>query len=123
MEKSYEYILRLTKECAKSLVDEFSATHRRFPQGSYPKEVSASIVQWFEKREKNVQLFPDSNIVMSQKPNVSHMKFRGTTKDSDFIMTGTLTAFTVPDDRGESQAFVKALVFSVDKSNFVRKRL
>lgn len=123
VEKSYDYMLRLTKECAKSLVDEFNATHRKFTQDSLPKEVSLSVVRWFENREKNVKLFSDSNVVMSQQPNVSHMKFKGSTKDADFTMTGTVTTFTVPgDNQGKSLAFVKALVFSVDKTNFARKK-
>lgn len=122
VEKSYEYILKLTKECAKSLVDEFNATHRKFQPDSFHKEVSASIIQWFEKREKNVKLLLDSAGVMNQQPNVSHLKFKGSTRDAEFTMTGIATAFTLQGDQGKPLSFVKTLVFSVDKTNFARKK-
>jgi hypothetical protein len=122
VEKSYEYIVKLTKECAKSLVDEFSTTHRKFLSDSYAKEVSGSIIEWFGKREKNVKLAFDSSSITTGQPNISHIKFKGSTKDSDFSITSTVSTFTVPSGDGKPLAFVKTLVFSVEKSNFSRRK-
>ncbi len=122
VEKSYEYMVKLSKECAKALVDEFNATHRKFQQDTLTHEISSDIVSWFEKRDRNVKLISDSNVASNQQPNVAHMKFKGTTKDTEFTITGTVTTFTVPSGEGKPISFVKTLVFSVDKTNFARRK-
>ncbi len=122
VEKSYEYMVKLTKECAKALVDEFNATHRKFQQDTLAHDVSSDIVRWFEKRDRNVKLIADSNAAISQQPNIAHMKFKGSTKDTEFTITGTVTTFTVPSGQGSPISFAKTLVFSVDKTNFARKK-
>jgi hypothetical protein len=52
VEKSYDYIEKLTRECTRFLIEQFNTTHKRFDQKSYPTDVANSIVQWFEKRER-----------------------------------------------------------------------
>ena len=123
VEKSYEYIEKLTRECARLLIEDFNTTHRKFDQKSYPTEVGNSIVQWFAKRDKNVRLSADSVNVVQQQPNSARIGFKGNTKDADFDMTATVGTFAVPMGDGRLLTFVKTLVFSVEKQNFRRRKI
>jgi hypothetical protein len=123
VEKSYEYVEKLTRECARFLVEEFNATHKKFDLKSYPNEVGNSIVQWFARRDRNIRLSMDSINVAQQMPNNAHIKFNGSTKDADFEMTATVGTFATPLGDGRLLSFVKTLVFSVEKQNFRRRKI
>jgi hypothetical protein len=125
VEKSYEYIDKLTRECAKSLVDEFNKTHRKFDPKSFPIEVGNSIILWFNKRDKNVKLNLDlSNVQQQQQqPNMARIRFKGSTKDADFEISATVGSFSVPTEDGKLASFVKTLVFSVEKNSFQRRKI
>lgn len=123
VEKSYEYIDKLTRECAKSLVDEFNTTHRKFDQNSFANEVGDSTVQWFNKRDKNVKLSVDSLNVVQQQPNIAHVRFTGSTKDAEFEISATVGTFSVPSSDGKLLSFVKTLVFSVEKNSFRKRKV
>jgi hypothetical protein len=122
VEKSYEYMEKLSRECARFLIEDYNAAHRRFDQKSYPTEVANSIVQWFSKREKNIRLWVDSIKVVQQQPSTAHIKFKGNTKDADFEITAAVGTFAVPMSDGKLMSFVKTLVFSVEKQNFRRRK-
>ncbi len=123
LEKSYEYIEKLTRECARFLVEDFNSSHRRFDLKSYPSEVGSSIVQWFEKRDKNIRLSVDSANSIGNQPNTAYIKFKGTTKDADFGISAIVGTFAVSMSDGRQQSFVKTLVFSVEKQNFHKHKL
>ncbi|MCL5067599.1 MAG: hypothetical protein M1368_04520 [Thaumarchaeota archaeon] len=120
--KSYEYIEKLAKECAKALIEEFNNVHRKFQKDTLPKEVASDVIQWFEKRDKNIRLVFDSANVPSQQQNTAHLRFKGNTKDADFTITGTVGSF-VALSQDKPISFVKTLVFSVDKNNFARRKV
>jgi hypothetical protein len=123
VEKSYEYLEKLTRECARFLIEDYNNMHKRFEQKSYPVEVGNSIVQWFAKREKNIRLSIGSVNVVQQQPNNAHIRFKGNTKDADFEITATVGTFAVPMSDGKLVSFVKTLVFSVEKQNFRRRKV
>ena len=120
--KSYEYIEKLTKECAKALIEEFNNTHRKFQKDTLPKEVALATVQWFERRDKNIRLVFESANVPSQQQNTAHLRLKGNTKDADFTITATVGSF-VAVSQDKPNSFVKTLVFSVDKNNFARRKV
>lgn len=122
MEKSYEYIEKLTRECARALVADFNASHRKFDQKSFGAEVGNAIVQWFTKRDRNVHLAMESVNVVQQQPNNAHIRFKGDTKDADFQISATVGTFVVPQADGKNLSFVKTLVFSAEKTNFTRRK-
>ena len=62
VEKSYEYIDRLTRECAKVLVEEYNKNHKRFSPEKVSPDVGADIAQWFERRDKTF----DSHLIPSR---------------------------------------------------------
>jgi hypothetical protein len=124
VQKSYEYIDKLTKECAKFLLEDYNKTHKKFQIGTLANETSSNAVQWFEKREKNVRLSFDQNSVMKLQPTQVRMKFRGSTKDADFTLDATVGAFVVPGTEINDQTicFVKTLVINADKNNFTKRK-
>ncbi len=123
VEKSYEYIEKLARECTRFLLEDFNTTHRKFEQKSYPLDVGNAIVQWFGKRDKNIHLSVDSANSMQQQPNTAHIKFKGSTREADFDISATVGTFAVPMADGKQMSFVKTLVFSVEKPNFRRRKL
>jgi hypothetical protein len=123
VEKSYEYIEKLTRECAKSLVDEFNKGHRKFDSKTFSNEVGSAIILWFNKRDKNIKLNVDSTNAAQQQPNMAHIRFKGSTKDADFEISSTVGTFSVPMSDGKTMTFVKTLVFSVEKNSFHRRKV
>ena len=125
VQKSYEYIDKLTKECAKVLLEDYNKTHKKFQIGTLPSETGSNVVQWFEKREKNVKLSFDKNSVIRPQPTQVRMKFRGSTKDADFTLDATVGVFVIPGTEINDQAtcFVKTLVISADKNNFTKRKI
>ncbi len=121
VEKSYEYLDRLTKECARALVQDFNATHRKFEPNRIASEVGGAVVQWFAKRDRNVRLSLDAASVQQQ-PNLSRLKFNGSTKDAQFSIGATVGTFSVPGGDASPTSFVKTLVFSVDKTSFAKPK-
>jgi hypothetical protein len=121
VEKSYEYIDRLTKESARALLQEFNASHRKFDPAKLGAEIGNEVVQWFARRDKNVRLTLDPASIQQQ-PNVVRLKFNGSTKDAQFTFGATATTFSVPSGSGPPMSFVKTLVFAVDKTNFAKPR-
>ena len=123
VEKSYEYIEKLTRECSRFLLQDFNTNHAKFEASNYPSAVGNAIVQWFSKREKNVQLSVASAQVTPQQPNLGRVNFKGNTRDADFDISATVGTFAVPMADGKMQSFVKTLVFSVEKQNFRRRKV
>ena len=125
VQKSYEYLDKLTKECAKVLLDDYNKTHKKFQIGTLPVATSANVVQWFEKRDKNVRLSFDQNSVLRQQPTQVRMKFKGSTKDADFTLDSTIGVFVIPGTEINDQAtcFVKTLVINADKNNFSKRKI
>jgi hypothetical protein len=121
VEKSYEYVDRLTKECARALVQDFNASHRKFEPNKIATEVADAVVQWFQKRDRNIRLNLDPSSVQQQ-PNLSRLKFNGSTKDAQFSFGATIGTFSVPGPDGTPKTFVKTLVFSVDKTDFAKPK-
>ena len=125
VQKSYDYIDKLTKECAKTLVDEYNKTHKKFQIGSFPREISNNIVQWFDKRDKNVRLVADPNSITKPQPAQAHIKLKGNTKDADFTLEATAGMFVVPGSQvtDESICFAKTLTINADRSNFAKRKV
>jgi hypothetical protein len=120
VEKSYDYVDKLTKECSRALLQEFNASHRKFDQKRVGSVVGESVVQWFAKRDRNVRLNLEP-VTANQQPNVARLRFSGRTKDAQFSIGATLGTFSVPSgDGGGASSFVKTLVFSVDKASFAK---
>jgi hypothetical protein len=124
VQKSYEYIDKLTKECTKVLLEDYNKAHKKFQMGTLPAEIGSNVVQWFEKREKNVKLSFDPTSVIKPQPTQVRMKFKGNTKDADFVLEATVGVFVLPGTEINDQAtcFVKTLVLSADKNNFSKRK-
>lgn len=124
VQKSYGYVDKLTKECAKVLLEEYSKSHKKFQFGTLARETGLNIVQWFEKRDKNVKLAFDQNSVMKPHSIQLRMKFEGNTKDTDFTLDATVGVFVVPgtEINDQTTCFVKTLVVSADKNNFAKRK-
>ncbi|MHB8568138.1 MAG: hypothetical protein ACYC7D_12035 [Nitrososphaerales archaeon] len=124
VEKSYEYLDRLTKECSKVLLDDYGKSHKKFSPDKVPNLVAEDVVHWFEKREKNVSLTPDPVSVSRLQPNKYTMKLKGSTKDADFELGCAIVTFLVPGSEysGSPISFVKSFALTADKTNFTRRK-
>ncbi len=125
VEKSYEYIDRLTRECTKVLVEEYNRNHNRFSPEKISLDVGADIAQWFEKRDRNIRLSPDAKSITRPQPNQFHESFKGSTKDADFELSSSIVTFQVPGSEysGNPICFVKSLVINADKAKFTRRKV
>jgi hypothetical protein len=124
VQKSHEYVDKLTKECAKVLLEEYGKTHRKFQLGKVPAEVSSDVLHWFEKRDRNVRLSFDPSSVSKPQPTQFRFKFRGSTKDADFVLDATVGVFVVPGSEVNDStiAFPKTLSITADKVNFTKRK-
>jgi len=124
VEKSYEFVDRLTRECTKVLMEDYNKTHKKFSTDKVSADVGADIVQWFEKRDKNVRLALAPNSISRLQPNQFHETFKGNTKDADFDISATIVTFQVPGSEysGAPISFVKSLAINADKTKFTRRK-
>jgi hypothetical protein len=124
VQKSYDYVDKLTRECAKILLEEFARSHRKFELGKVAVEVSSEIVHWFEKRDKNVRLAFDPASTYRPQPTQFRLKFKGNTKDADFALEATLGMFVVPGSEiaDSTISFPKTLTISADKAAFTKRK-
>ena len=124
VQKSYEYVDKLSRECTKSLMEDYNSSHKKFQLRNLAAESSASICQWFVKRERIIRLSLDMNSVVKSNPTQIRMKFNGTTKDSTFSIAASLMVFVPPgaEISDSTICFPKSLVLSADKSNFERRK-
>jgi hypothetical protein len=125
IQKSYEYVDKLTKECAKVLLEDYNKTHKKFQLGKLALEVSSNVIQWFDKRDKNVRLSFEPNSMVRPQPTQLRMKFKGNTKDADFTLDASVGVFVTPgtEINDQSICFVKSLTIAADKNNFVKRKL
>src|SRR5208283_4867587 len=125
VEKSYEFIDRLTRECTKVLVEEYNKNHKRFSPEQISLDVGADIAQWFEKRDRNIRLSLDAKSITKLQPNQFHESFKGNTKDADFELSSSIVTFQVPGSEysGAPICFVKSLVINADKAKFTRRKV
>ncbi|MDG6995252.1 MAG: hypothetical protein JRN52_04940 [Nitrososphaerota archaeon] len=124
VQKSYEYIDKLTKECAKVLLDEYNKTHRKFEPSKIHDELAADILKWFERRDRNVRLSFNGSSVTKSSPTQSHMNFRGSTKDADFALGCSLSVFVPPGSEANPNpvCFVKTITITADKASFSKRK-
>lgn len=124
VQKSYDYVDKLTKECAKVLLEDYNKTHRKFTLGKVPTDLSSDVIHWFEKREKNVRLFFEPSSISRPQPTQFHLKFRGSTKDADFAIEASAGLFVVPGSEinDSTIAFMKTLSINADKTSFSKRK-
>lgn len=124
VQKSYEYVDRLTKECAKYIMDVYNKDHKKFELGRAASESAADISEWFEKREKNIRLDFDLNSVNIGNPTQIRMKFNGNTRDADFSLDASVGIFIPPGAEigDKTVCFPKSLVLNADKSHFAKRK-
>jgi len=125
VQKSFEYIDKLTKECSKFLLEEYNRSHRKIPLGNVSKEVAGDIVRWFERRDKNVRIALEPNSITRPQPTQFRMRFKGNTKDADFALDSSVIVFVVPGSEisDATISFPKTLVVIADRNNFVKRRI
>jgi hypothetical protein len=124
VQKSHDYVDKLTKECAKMLLDDYGKTHRKFQLGKVPSEVSTDVLHWFDKRDRNIRLAFDPASVSRPQPTQFRMKFKGSTKDADFVLETTLGLFVVPGSEinDSTIAFPKTLAITADRTTFQKRK-
>ncbi len=123
VQRSYDYLERLTRECAKALLEETNKNHRKFDLLNVHSEVATGVLRWFARRDKNVDLSFDGNSIIRSSPTQSHMKFKGNTKDADFALDCSIVVFVPPGvESTHANCFLKALSISADKASFVKRK-
>ena len=124
VQKSYEYVDKLTKECAKSILEEYNKTHKKFEFGNVAYESASNICEWFEKRERNIRLKLNAGSVNKISPAQIRMKLEGNTKDADFSLDASVGIFVRPGEEitDKTVCYPKSLILSADKSNFGKRK-
>jgi len=124
VQKSYDYVDKLTKECAKVLLEEYGKTHKKFQLGKVSSEISLDTVHWFEKRDRNIRLSFDPSSTSRPQPTQFRLRFKGSTKDADFVLDVSAGLFVVPgaEINDSTVAFPKTLTIAADRTNFTKRK-
>ena len=125
VEKSYEFVDRLTRECTKALMEDYNKNHKKFSAEKVSLDVGADVVSWFERRDKNIKLSLSSASITRPQPNQFHESFKGNTKDADFEISATIVTFQVPGSEysGAPVSFVKSIMINADKTKFLKRKV
>lgn len=124
VQKSYDYVDKLTKECAKVLLDNYAKSHRKFELGKLPAEFSSDVIYWFDKRDKNVRISFDPSSITRPQPTQFRLKFKGSTKDADFTLDASIGVFVVPGSEvtNSTVSFPKTVTITADKASFAKRK-
>ncbi|MCL5067424.1 MAG: hypothetical protein M1368_03610, partial [Thaumarchaeota archaeon] len=111
--------------CAKVLLDAHDKSHKKFESSKIHSDLAIGIIGWFERRDKNVKLSFDNASITKLSPTQSHMKFKGSTKDADFVLDCSLGVFISPsfDTNSSPLSFLKTLAIAADKASFVKRKV
>ncbi len=106
------YLESIAKESRKGLTVEFNQKHKGIPFNTAPQVLSDSLVAWFNRRDKNVKLTPETT--NSSKPGEVRSVFIGETKKVQFKVHADAT-FTMSGS-AESPCYLKELNVTIDRN-------
>lgn len=117
VEKTFAYLTSVTKECRKSLTEQFEREHKGIPFSSVERVMRQGIESWFTKRDKNIRLSHDKSV--NGKPGEILVTYSGSTKDAHFkIHVDGL--FTMAGSSNDAPSYLKNLNLSIDKRDFTK---
>lgn len=109
------YVESVAKESRKALTVEFSQKHKGIPFNTAAKALQDSLLAWFARRDKNLQLTREAT--NSSRPGEIRAVFLGETKKVRFKLHAD-AIFTLAGGTAESRCYLKDLNVTVDTRAF-----
>jgi len=109
------YVESVAKESRKALTIEFSQKHKGIPFNTASKALQDSLLAWFARRDKNLQL--TSEATNSSQPGEIRAVFLGETKKVRFKLHAD-AIFTLAGGTADSRCYLKDLNVTVDARAF-----
>jgi len=109
------YVESVAKESRKALTIEFSQKHKGIPFNTAAKALQDSLMTWFARRDKNLQLTREAT--NSSRPGEIRAVFLGETKKVRFKLHAD-AIFTLAGGTAESRCYLKDLNVTVDTRAF-----
>ena len=109
------YVESVAKESRKALTIEFNQKHKGIPFNTAAKALQDSLLAWFARRDKNLQLTREAT--NSSRPGEIRAVFVGETKKVRFKLHAD-AIFTLAGGTAESRCYLKDLNVTVDTRAF-----
>jgi len=109
------YVESVAKESRKALTIEFNQKHKGIPFNTAAKALQDSLMTWFARRDKNLQLTREAT--NSSRPGEIRAVFLGETKKVRFKVRAD-AVFTVAGESADSPCYLKELNVSMDRQSF-----
>ena len=109
------YVESVAKESRKGLTIEFNQKHKGIPFNTAAKALQDSLLAWFARRDKNLQLTREAT--NSSRPGEIRAVFVGETKKVRFKLHAD-AVFTLAGGTAESRCYLKDLNVTVDARAF-----
>ena len=109
------YVESVAKESRKALTIEFNQKHKGIPFNEAAKSLQDSLLAWFARRDKNLQLTREGTD--SSRPGEVRAVFLGETKKVRFKLHAD-AIFALAGGTAESRCYLKDLNVTVDTRAF-----
>jgi UTP:GlnB (protein PII) uridylyltransferase len=117
VEKAFNYMTTLTKECRKVLTVQFQHKYKGVPFDSVEPTMRQEIESWFAKRDKNITVKHEKS--MNGRPGELLVTYSGETKDAHFKFHVN-SLFTLAGSSKNAPSYLRDMNIYVDKREFTR---
>ena len=117
VEKAFDYLTSVTKECRKALTEQFERKHKGIPFGSVEKVMREETDSWFTRRDPNIKLSHEKSL--NGRPGEILMTYSGSMKNAHFKVHID-GIFTLAGSSDEAPSYLKNLNVHVEKRDFTR---
>jgi hypothetical protein len=117
VEKAFNYMTTLTKECRKVLTVQFQNKYKGVPFDSVEPTMRQEIESWFAKRDKNITVKHEKS--MNGRPGELLVTYSGETKDAHFKFHVN-SLFTLAGSSKNAPSYLRDMNIYVDKREFTR---
>jgi hypothetical protein len=118
VEKTYQYVDRVTKECKKNLVPKLLNEKRGLKENELAAYLATAIEKWFNGRDRLLNIKWDStNSKIGPRKDV-HLYFRGRNKDAKFLINCDSEVYPNPNPNEPNTFYLKTINIYAERSNF-----
>ncbi|MCL5788721.1 MAG: hypothetical protein M1357_02830 [Candidatus Marsarchaeota archaeon] len=118
VDKAYQYVDRVAKECRKNLLIQLTSSKKRFRKEDVGVALGRELEAWFNQRDKLLGVRFNPATVKNGPRGDIHFLLEGKTKDAKFTLNCDAETYEVPGLAGE--VALKSVNVTADRNRFTR---
>lgn len=118
VEKTYQYVDRVTKECKKTLVPKLINEKKALKENELVEYLATNLEKWFNERDRllNIKWDPANSKIGPRKD--VHLYFKGRNKDAKFLINCDSEVYANPNLNQPNTFYLKSINVYAERSKF-----